>query len=289
MVRPVCILGRPFEREDLSRLQGWIDERSGWSRRALSVALAQLWDWRNDRGQLRDMATRLLLNRLEQREGLRLPVRQNRGGRRQVRRGRTPSVTAAEPITQGLAQLQPLSVRLVQPAQPERLRVVDYLLAHHYLGYPHPLGQLHYLVSDRSGRDLAVLLFGPPAWKCAPREDFIGWTVAQRQAHLWQVANNSRFLILPWVLVAGLASHVLGLVLRRLGQDWQVQCGQRAVLVESFVEVERFAGTCYRASHWLEVGLTQGRSRAGRPGLRVPIKRLYLRALARDFRRVLCQ
>jgi hypothetical protein len=148
---------------------------------------------------------------------------------------------------------------------------------------------LHYLISDHNGRDLAVLLFGPAAWKCAPRDRFIGWTAAQRQAHLGQVANNSRFLLLPWAQLPHLASHVLSLVLRRLGRDWQVQCGQRAVLVESFVEVERFAGTCYRASNWLEVGRTQGRSRAGRPGLWVPVKRLYLRALARDFRRVLCQ
>jgi hypothetical protein len=136
---------------------------------------------------------------------------------------------------------------------------------------------------------LAGLLFGPAAWKCGPRDAFIGWTAAQRQAQLRRVANNSRFLILPWVWVPGLASHVLALVLRRLPQDWQSCYGQKAVLVESFVEVERFAGTCYRASNWLEVGLTQGRSRAGRPGLRVPVKRLYLRPLMREFRQVLCR
>jgi len=289
MLGPICILGRRFEPQELEQLQAWIDQRRGHSRRALSVDLAQLWDWRNGQGQLRDMATRLLLNRLEQRGCLRLPARQNRGGRRQVCRLQGTSLSAAGPITEALAQLQPLSVRLVRPAQPERARLADYLRAHHYLGYPHPLGQLHYLISDHNGRDLAVLLFGPAAWKCAPRDRFIGWTAAQRQAHLGQVANNSRFLLLPWAQLPHLASHVLSLVLRRLGRDWQVQCGQRAVLVESFVEVERFAGTCYRASNWLEVGRTQGRSRAGRPGLWVPVKRLYLRALARDFRRVLCQ
>lgn len=289
MMGPICILGRPFQAQDLQQLQDWIDQRPQRSRRALSVELAQLWDWRNGQGQLRDMATRLLLNRLEQRGGLRLPARQKRGGRRQVRRPQAPASAPIEPITEWLVQLRPLSVRLVAAAQPERARLVDYLATHHYLGYPHPLGQLHYLVRDRSGRDLAVLLFGPAAWKCAPRDRFIGWTVAQRQAHLRQVANNSRFLILPWVVVPRLASHVLGLVLERLAQDWQDCCGQKAVLAESFVEVARFQGTCYRAGNWLELGLTQGRSRAGQPGLRVPIKRLFVRALAGDFRRVLCQ
>jgi hypothetical protein len=288
MVSPICILGRRFTPEDLRQLQGWIDQRPGWSRRALSVALTELWDWRNGQGQLRDMAVRLLLNRLEHRGYLQLPARQNRGGRRPARRSEGPTATAAQPITELLAQLQPLSVRLVGPGEPERARLVDYLLAHHYLGYPHPLGQLHYWVADRSGRDLAGLLLGPAAWKCGPRDAFIGWTAAQRQAHLKRVANNSRFLILPWVAVAHLASHVLGLVLRRLPQDWQTHWGQRAVLVESFVEAGRFRGTCYRAGNWVEVGVTQGRSRQGQAGVRVPVKRLYLRALAPNFRRELC-
>ncbi len=289
MLGPICILGRQFEPGDLQRLQDWIDQRPGWSRRALSVELAHLWDWRNGQGQWRDMAVRLLLNRLEQRAGLRLPVRQKRGGRREVRWALTSARGGAEPIAQGLASLQPLAVRVVRPAEPERGRLVDYLRAYHYLGYPHPLGQLHYLVSDRRGQDLAVLLFGPAAWKCAPRDGFVGWTAAQRQRHLGQVASNSRYLILPWARVPHLASHLLGVVLRRLAQDWQVHCGQRAVLVESFVELGRFAGTCYRASNWREVGLTQGRSRAGQPGVSVPRKRVFVRALRGDFRRVLCQ
>ena len=199
MSGPICILGRQFEPEELTQLQTWIDQRHGQSRRALSVGLAELWDWRNHHGQLRDMAVRLLLNRLEQRVGLRLPARQNRGGRRQARPSSQDALTPSGPITQPLGQLQPVSVHLVGPRQVERTRLAQYFLAHHYLGYPHPLGQLHYLVTDAQGRDLAVLLFGPAAWKCAPRDLFIGWSAVQRQAHLKQVANNSRFLILPKV------------------------------------------------------------------------------------------
>ena len=106
------------------------------------------------------------------------------------------ALTPSGPITQPLGQRRPLSVHLVRPGQAERARLAQYFLAHHYLGYPHPLGQLHCLVTDSQGRDLAVLLFGPAAWKCAPRDLFIGWSAAQRQAHLKQVANNSRYLAL---------------------------------------------------------------------------------------------
>jgi len=260
MSGPICILGRQFEPEELTQLQRWIDQRHGQSRRALSVGLAELWDWRNDHGQLRDMAVRLLLNRLEQRVGLRLPARQNRGGRRQARPSSQAALTPSGPITQPLRQLQPVSVHLVGPRQAERARVAQYFLAHHYLGYPHPLGQLHYLVTDGQGRDLALLLFGPAAWKCAPRDRFIGWSAAQRQAHLQQVANNSRFLILPWVEAPRLASHVLSLVLRRLPQDWQSAYARPLELVETFVDTSRFTGACYRAANWIELGQTTGRT-----------------------------
>jgi len=289
MSGPICILGRQFDPEELTQLQSWIDQRHGQSRRALSVGLAQLWDWRNPQGQLRDMAVRLLLNRLEQRVGLRLPARQNRGGRRQVRPSSQGALTPSLPITQPLGQLQPVSVHLVGPGQTERARLAQYFLAHHYLGYPHPLGQLHYLVTDGQGRDLAVLLFGPAAWKCAPRDLFIGWSAAQRQAHLKQVANNSRFLILPWVEVPRLASHVLSLVLRRLRQDWQGHYARPLELVETFVDTSRFTGAGYRAANWIELGRTTGRTRQDRAHrLQTPPKRVLVYPLDPQFRRRLC-
>jgi hypothetical protein len=233
------------------------------------------------------MASRLLLGRLEERGLLRLPPRQKRGGRRQVRASCAEAPPPVEPIRQSLDELQPLRVELVRAGRAERRLLVHYLEHYHYLGYPHPLGQLHYLVRDRRGRDLACLLFGPAAWKCQGRESFIGWTDGQRQAHLGQIAQNSRLLIVPWVAVPHLASHLLSRVLERLPTDWQALCGQRAVLAESFVEVDRFVGTAYRASNWIDLGLTQGRSRHGRTGWRVPRKRLWVRPLTRRFRQEL--
>lgn len=284
----IRVLGRDFEPRDLAWLRQWIAQRPGWSRRQLSVALAEHWDWRNPRGQLRDMATRLLLNRLEGQGRVCLPARQKRGGRRGLAPRTVADAGVGEPIATSLDQLQPLQVELLEPGHRLRAPLAAYLAQHHYLGYPHPLGQLHYWVADRQGRPLAGLLFGPAAWKCAPRDRWLGWTVAQRTARLGRIANNSRFLILPWVKVPHLASHLLSLVVRRLAADWLRQTGQSALLVETFVDVERFAGTCYRASNWIDLGLTQGRSRQGRAGLRVPVKRLWVRPLVRRFAHGLC-
>jgi hypothetical protein len=162
--------------------------------------------------------------------------------------------------------------------------VARYLSEHHYLGYPSPLGQLHYLVRDRQGGDVACLLFGPAAWKVAVRDRFIGWSDLERRQGLGQVANNSRFLLL--VKVPHLASHLLAGTVAHLRRDWAAHHGVRLWLVETFVEQGRFAGTCYRAANWLKVGPTQGRTRNDREHQRhVPPKDVYLLPLAGDFRR----
>jgi len=157
---------------------------------------------------------------------------------------------------------------------------------HHYLGYKRPVGEnLQYLARDGSGRPLACLVFGAAAWKCAPRDQFIGWTGPDRESNLHLLANNMRFLILPWVQVKHLASHVLGLAARRLSADWQAKYGHPIYLLESFVQRDRFQGGCYRAANWICAGQTQSRSRNDRDRcLRVPCKDVYLYPLSRHFR-----
>jgi hypothetical protein len=136
---------------------------------------------------------------------------------------------------------------------------------------------LGYLARDAQGRDLACLLFGAPAWRCAARDREVGWSAAERPARLAEVANNTRFLILPWVEVPHLASHLLGVVARRIDADWRDKYGHGLRWLETFVERDRFRGTCYRAANWRCVGQTRGRSRQDRHhGLSVPIKDIYL-------------
>jgi hypothetical protein len=144
---------------------------------------------------------------------------------------------------------------------------------------------LQYAIADARGRWVAVMVFGAAAWTCAARDQWIGWSVACREAGLEKIANQSRFLILPWVEVPHLASHVLGAVGRRIAGDWERKYGHPVVLLESFVEVGRFRGTCYRAANWQSVGRTTGRSRQDRHhALTVPVKEVFVRALRTDFR-----
>ena len=145
---------------------------------------------------------------------------------------------------------------------------------------------VQYLARDAHGRELAVMVCGAAAWKVAARDQFIGWSLAQRRQALRRIANQQRFLILPWVQVAHLASHLLALATRRLAQDWQGRYGHRVWLVETFVEEPRFAGTAYKAAGWIPVGRTTGRTRQDRQRtLQTPIKAVWVRALHPQFRK----
>jgi hypothetical protein len=291
VTEPLRIRGREVDSAELEQIRGWLGLHPQWSRRRLSEELARDWAWRTPTGQLKDIAARDLLNRLEARGLIRLPARQRRGGRQTLRALGRPAQGLWEGIARGpiqprfLSQLLPLSWCQAQPGQAERTRVVRYLAEHHYLGYPDGLGQIHYLVRDHQGQDIACLLFGPAAWKVAPRDEFIGWSAGQRQTRLSHLANNSRFLILPWIQTPHLASHLLAQAVRRLRRDWPVRHGLPLWLVETFVETERFSGRCYRAANWIKVGQTQGRTRNDPQHLRAaPRKDVYLLPLNSRFR-----
>jgi len=286
----LIIQGRVVGEADLELLQQWLGQNPGWSRWRLSRELATHWDWRNGAGQLKDMAARTLLVKLEQRGLIALPPR------RQVptNRMRCNSATVntewdSQPIACGLAELGDLTVVEVSRQAAGRAVVKAALSQFHYLGFGGAVGEnLQYLVRDGQGRLLAGLVFGAAAWKCQDRDRFIRWSTQQRQQRLGFIANNTRFLILPWVRVPHLASWILGRISRRLAQDWQAKYGHDIVLLETFVERTRFRGTAYRAANWLAVGATTGRTRQDRHScIQAPIKDIYLYPLRRDFREVL--
>jgi hypothetical protein len=172
----------------------------------------------------------------------------------------------------------------------EDVRLFNGLLAHyHYLGHRNTVGEnLRYLVRDCHGRPVACALFGAAAWKCAERDAFLGWERATRERNLQRLTNNTRFLIPTWVQVPHLASHVLGLIARRIRGDWQAKYGHPVQALETFVDRSRFKGTCYRAANWLRLGATRGRTRNDRAHrIRAAIKDVYLYPLSPDFRREL--
>jgi hypothetical protein len=190
------------------------------------------------------------------------------------------------PVTGTLRDLGPLQVREVSTDAAERIRFAAALAEFHYLGCGGTVGEnLQYTVTDKSGRLLACLMLGSAAWKCRSRDEFIGWNPEQKQQRLSLITNNTRFLIVPYVRVPHLASWILGQVLRRLSADWQQKYGHPIVLVETFVEQQRFAGTSYKAANWIRLGSTTGRSRQDRDRtLKVPVKDVYVYPLDRRFR-----
>jgi len=148
---------------------------------------------------------------------------------------------------------------------------------------------LRYLVRDRQERPVACALFGSAAWKCADRDTFLGWDRAARERNLPGLTNNTRFLVPPWVSVPHLASHILGLIARRICSDWQAKYGHPVHALETFVERGRFRGTCYRAANWLRLGETQGRTRNDRDrSIQAAVKDVYLYPLIAGFRQELC-
>lgn len=288
--------GRLLAAADLEGIRALRAEHPQWSRRQLSEHLAQQWQWRNEAGRLKDMAVRTLLLKLQARGLIDLPAPLTRNGNSQ-RCARPPHSFQPElldgssaSIAASLATVQPVSLELVD-GLPQRRRATELLKAHHYRGYSGAVGEnVQYLVKDRLGRELAVMVFGAAAWKVASRDNFIGWSVAQRQARLRWIVNQQRFLILPWVHVPHLASYLLALALRRLCADWQRRYGHPVWLVETFVEEERFAATSYKAAGWIRVGATTGRTRQDRQRtLQTPVKGVWVKPLHSDFRKHLAQ
>ena len=284
------IQGRRLREADLGLVRHWLATEPGWNRSRLSRELCERWNWRNGAGRLKDMACRTLLLKLERRGQIRLPARQ-RPSPNALRNNRTQDVLCDRTLIEGaLSDLQPLRIEVLGEGHPDQ-RLFRFLLQrHHYLGLRNSVGEnLKYLARDRHGRPLACLLFGAAAWKAKARDEWIGWAPEQRERTLPLLANNTRFLVLPWVRVPHLASHVLGRVVGRLHADWRGKYGHGIELLETFVDHERFRGTCYRAAGWLPVGATAGRSRNDRDQtLSVPVKDIYLRPLFPDFRRRLC-
>ena len=298
-VSDLIVQGRRLGPAELQFIRGLRASQPQWSRNELSRQVAAQWQWRNPAGQLKDMAARTLLLKLHRRGLIALPEPQRRNGN--ARRRAQPPAAAGLPdelaLAAGpagpvgappLAALAPLAFTRAGTAA-ERREVHSLLAQYHYLGYGGPVGEnVQHLVHDVRGRAVAVMVWGAAAWQCAPRDAFVGWSPAQRRARLSLVANQQRFLVLPWGRVPHLASHVLARGTRRLARDWHERYGHPVVLAESFVEVDRFAGTVYRAANWTRVGETTGRSRQDRAHtLQVPVKAVWLRPLHACFRAAL--
>jgi hypothetical protein len=289
------VQGRRIGGAEIAEIEGLIATHPQWSRYQLSRVLAQRWNWYAASGQLKDMAARTLLLKLQDRGLIRLPARRQAPTPRRLDPG--PDLfdgLAAEPVVGSLSCLRPLQIQVIGPKDPDYRRWERHLRQHHYLGHRGPVGEnLAYLIRSRAGVDLACLLFGAAAWQCAPRDRWIGWSAEQRAQGLAFIANHSRFLILPSVVVLHLASHLLAQIARRIDEDWQRRYGHPIHLLETFVQQDRFRGTCYQAANWIKVGQTTGRTRQSQRhrdnAVHAPVKDIYLYPLTADARHRLCR
>lgn len=275
--------GRLFSAEEIDLLRRLIASNPVKTRAQLSRDVCDLLGWRRPDGGRKDMSCRVAMLRMERDGLLQLPppLKGNGNGHRRPRL--TPASDPQEPLTTPVGRLGELVFRCVETRRDSSLWN-ELIERHHYLGYqPLPGAQIRYLIT-RGDDLLAAVGFGASAWKVAPRDLFIGWTLEQRRDHLHQVIDNARFLILPWIHSPNLASHLLARLARRLPQDWDRRYGYAPVLLETFVEKARFRGTCYRAANWIHVGQTQGRGKLDRyKRFAVPVKDVFLLPLRRDF------
>ena len=265
-----------------------MEENPGIRRTGLSQKLCELWDWRFPSGDLKDMSCRDVLRKLAQQGKIVLPE-PRAGSIRSASKPRTILRLEHDttPIVGNLKDILPVSIEIVdKKGTPE---FASMLAQYHYLGFDRTVGRnMKYMVRDKDGRPVAVLLYGAAAWKCKARDSHIGWNPKQRQENLQLITNNTRFLIPQWVRVLHLASYTLSRISKRISADWQAKYGHPIFCVETFVD-ERFAGTCYKAANWTYVGKTAGRGRDDYyKQYLLTIKSMYLYPLVKNYRKFLC-
>ena len=254
--------GRVITPEDIAFIRRLITENPRASRRRLSAKLCEAWQWKQANGALRDMVCRGLLLLLHRAGEIELPPIRFRTLNPFVRRqAPAPVLIDTTPITGALRELRPIALHQVRRTEDEPL-FNSLMEQYHYLSYEQPVGEHLKFLAWAKGRPIACI-----AWSSAPRhlgsrDRYIGWSAQARRRNIRFLAYNTRFLILPWVRVAHLASHILGRMAATLSDNWQAMYHHPIYFAETFIDPERFRGTCYRAANWVAMGLTTGRGKA---------------------------
>jgi len=260
-MRELKYRGRALTTDDILYIRELIAAHPAESRRGLSRKLCEAWQWKQPNGALRDMVCRGLLLMLDRAGQIQLPPVKFVPHNPLLRRTRpAPAPIDTTPIEGRLDQIQPLTFTQVRRTS-EEPRFNSLLEHYHYLRYEQPVGeQAKYLVWAQ-GRPIACLAWSSAPRHIASRDRFIGWSAEARRRNIRFLAYNTRFLILPWVRIEHLASHILGRMAARISEDWQQLYGHPIYYLETFVDPERFRGTCYRAANWVWLGRTTGRGK----------------------------
>ena len=282
--------GRDFSIKEIEAIRRLIADNPKANRSRLSRMVCQELNWLKPDGLLKEMSCRVAMIRMQDAGLIKLPVPTQTNGNGKRYRRRTPE---AEPelftINTSAGKLTDLRLDLVVDRKTSHLWN-EYIDRYHYLGYqPLPGAQLRYF-ARAGGLPVALLGFGAAAWKTAPRDNYIGWTATQRKRNLHLIVDNARFLILPWVQSRNLASKLLAMTARILAGDWQNRYGYRPVMAETFVEIPRFCGTCYKAARWFRLGETKGRGKLDvEHEAKLPTKSIWVYPLDKNLRDHLCR
>jgi len=277
--------GKTATAEDIEFIAALISNNPNDSRRALSVKLCKEWNWIQANGALRDMVCRGFMLKLHREGYITLPPKQCTPNNPFLNRKKPAKVEIDQtPINVSLVEIKPLVIRQVRNTESAKLfnSLIEY---HHYLGYCHPVGeQLKYMIFA-GNRPIACFVWSSAPRHIGCRDRFIGWEKDVREKHLHYMAYNSRFLILPWVHISHLASHLLGRITRTLSRDWEKIYNHPIFFLETFVDTERFAGTCYNAANWVYIGNTTGRGKNNKTHKQTrSIKAVWGYPLSKNFR-----
>lgn len=281
--------GKVATSDEVEFIKKLISDNPNDSRRRLSKKLCEVWNWVQPNGALRDMVCRGFLLRLESAGYIKLPPRRFTPNNPLATR-KSPSKVDIDqtPISTTLSKVQPFEIRQVGRTPYEKL-FNGLISQYHYLGYCHPVGEhLKYIVYT-GGRPTACFAFSSAPRHIGSRDKFIGWSPAVRKKNIHLIGYNSRFLILPWVRIQHLASHILGRMAKVLSADWQRVYNHPVYFLETFVDTEKFKGTCYRAANWIYLGATTGRGKndqTNKPNR--SIKAVWGYPLSKNFRELLC-
>jgi hypothetical protein len=288
---PLSFASREFSSADLELIRQITSDFAGLGITEIARTACELLEWKRPSGGLKNSECRRLIEHLAGLGLLRLPARRGAGAPGPRRVARTARGEAPAEIGGTAGEFAPLRLEVVRGGPTDHsgnhALFKELLDRHHYLGYRVPFGaSLRYLVRGERAPEnvLACLLWSSPAWRMAARDGWIGWNHGERARNLQLIVNNSRFLILPWVRVKGLASKILAECARRLPGDWEKLYGYRPLLLETLVDAERFRGTCYRAANWILLGQTSGRGRMDREHAAhgEAVKDLYVYPLCRQ-------
>ena len=292
METEITIRGRTLTAADIEFMQEVIRTHWKQGRSFISREICAQWGWVQANGRLKEIACREVLRGLAEKGEVELPPARGVGRRKGVMgRKAAESMLGLRPraIEGSLQSLLPIDVRMVRGTRHEK-QYRQLVEQHHYLGYRQIVGEHLKYMAFSGNRPLACLRWGAAAWKVSGRDEYIDWTAEARKQNLPLVADNTRFLILPWVRVPHLASYLLGQQARVIAAEWERVYGHPVVLLETFVDKERFKGTCYRAANWVWVGETKGRGKYDRYNQGgEPVKDVYVYPLRGDFRRFLTE